>query len=252
MRKFGRLTWRFLWLGATVISAFLRFAFLYLRHAGRPSLAERAACLHRSSRDTLRTFVDHVEVTGPRPKAGLLVSNHLSYIDILLLSSLQPGVFVSKSEVKGWPVFGWFSQVAGTVFVRRAKRGEVGEISNQMHGLLQEGHLVILFPEGTSSGGEVVLPFKSSLLEPAVGQKSPLFAACITYSLADGTPSEDVCYWRDMTFFPHAVKLLGKKFVKARVGFAEIKEPANDRKELARQLHAEVSRLHSEGARQVG
>ena len=113
MRKLGRLTWRLLWLSAEVSFVAVRFAFLYLRTLGRPSTHQRAVCLHHGSRRVLRTFVDRIEVVGPRPTRGLLVSNHLSYLDILLLSGLSPGVFVSKSEVKAWPVFGWFAQLGG-------------------------------------------------------------------------------------------------------------------------------------------
>ncbi|MSU56746.1 MAG: 1-acyl-sn-glycerol-3-phosphate acyltransferase [Pedosphaera sp.] len=245
MRKLGRFTWRSLWLGAELLFLGLRFAFLFGRTLGRPSVRARAVCLHHGARRILRTFVDEVTVTGPRPASGLLVSNHLSYLDILLLGSLGPAVFVSKNEVKHWQVFGWFARLGGTVFVQRERRGHVGEISAHLHALLDAGELVILFPEGTSSGGETVLPFNSALLEPAVGQKTPLCAACIGYSLADGVVADDVCYWRDMTFLPHFVNLLRKQFVKARVNFAEVREPATDRKALARQLQSEVLRLKS-------
>lgn len=243
MRKACRLAWRSLWLGAEVSFVGLRFAFLFLRTLGRPALRERAVCLHYSCRRVLRVFVDHVEVHGLRPSSGLLVCNHLSYLDILLLGSLFPPVFVSKSEVKHWPVFGWFGWLSGTVFVRRAKRGEVAEVGGQIRALLDEGHLVILFPEGTSSDGRHILPFKSSLLEPVVGQTGGLYAGCVGYTLADGVVGDDVCYWRDMTFFPHVVKLLSKQFVHARASFSEIEQPAADRKALARQLHGEVAGL---------
>ena len=126
-----------------------------------------------------------------------------------------------------------------------AKAGIVGEVAGEIRRLLAEGLLVVLFPEGTSSGGREILPFKSSLLEPAVGLDSPLFATCVGYSLANGVVSEDVCYWGDMTLLPHFVKLLKKPFVQARVSFGEIRQPAADRKTLAKQLHTEVVRLKS-------
>jgi 1-acyl-sn-glycerol-3-phosphate acyltransferase len=243
MRKPGRLIWRSLWLAGELLFLGLRFALLFLCTAGRPSRRQRAACLHHGCRRVLRVFVSRITVTGPRPRAGLLVSNHLSYLDILLLGALAPGVFVSKQEVKHWPVFGWLAALGGTVFVQRSRRGEVGAVAGQIRALLTEGQLVFLFPEGTSSGGHEILPFKSSLLEPAVGQPGPLFATCISYALGDGVVADDVCYWRDMTLFPHLVKLLRKQFVQARVSFAEIRPTAAHRKELARQLHAEVVRL---------
>ena len=249
MHKWGRLTWRSLWLGAELLLIGLRFALLFLRTLGRPSTHQRAIGLHQGGRRVLRTFVDHVEVVGPQPTRGLLVSNHLSYLDILVLSSRSPCVFVSKLEVKAWPVFGLFAQLGGTVFVQRERRGHVGEISARIHALLDAGELVILFPEGTSSGGETVLPFKSSLLEPATGQKHPIFAAGIDYALTDGVVADDVCYWRDMTFLAHFMNLLRKRFVQARVCYSEIQQPAADRKELAKQLHDEVLRLKSSAGR---
>jgi lyso-ornithine lipid O-acyltransferase len=245
MRSTGRFLWRAAWLGGELLLIGLRFLLLNAVTLGRPTLRQRAACLHWGCRRALRVFVDRVEVTGPRPVAGLLVSNHLSYVDIPLLGSLTPTIFVSKAEVKRWPVFGWFAALGGTVFVRRERRGEVGEIANQIRQLLKEGHLVVLFPEGTSSGGETVLPFKSSLLEPVAGQTHDVHAGCVSYSLARGVVGEDVCYWGDMIFGPHIVKLLRKPFVQARVSFADVCEPATDRKELAKQLHAAVAALHA-------
>lgn len=245
MRKTGRITWRFIWLGAEILLVALRFTLLFLRTLGQPSFRQRAVCLHHGCRRVLRVMVNQIEVRGPVPVEGLLVSNHLSYLDILLLSAVSPGIFVSKYEVKSWPVFGWFARLGGTVFVQRERRGHVGEISTRIHALLEQGELVFLFPEGTSSDGASVLPFKSSLLEPAIGQQQRVFAAALEYRLPDGVVAQDVCYWGDMTLAPHFVKLLGKRFVQARVSFQEVRQPATDRKELAKQLHAEVVRLKS-------
>lgn len=243
MRGLGRITWRSLWMAGEILLVFARFAVLLLRCAGRPSRHQRAEWLHQSCRRVLRVFVNEVAFTGPRPHEGLLICNHLTYLDILLLSAISPCVFISKFEVKYWPVFGWFASLGGTVFVRRERRAEVGGVAEQIRRLLAEGLLVVLFPEGTSSNGQGVLPFKSALLEPAVGQTSPLFAASLDYSLADGVVANDVCYWGDMTLLPHFLNLLKKSFVQARVHFAEVQKPASDRKALARQLQAEVVRL---------
>jgi lyso-ornithine lipid O-acyltransferase len=236
---------RAIWLIAELGLIALRFFLLFIFTLGRPTLPQRARWLHQGSRRVGRVFMSPPEVSGPRPTSGLLASNHLSYLDILLLGSLTPAVFVSKADVKQWPVFGWFASWGGTVFVRREKRGEVGAVGDQIRQLLQAGYLVVLFPEGTSSGGETVLPFKSSLLEPVAGQTHDVHAAGIAYSLSDGDPGEDVCYWGDMVFGPHLVKLLGKAKVHARVNFADISAPAPDRKELAKQLHAAVLELHA-------
>ena len=188
-------------------------------------------------------FGVQIEAHGPPPETGLLVSNHLSYLDILVLAELLPAVFVSKSEVKNWPVFGWLGRLAGTLFIERARRSDVGRMGAEIRAVLAGGHVVVLFPEGTSWNGRELLPFKSSLLEPIVGSPHPLSVSAIDYTLADGSVENDVCYWGDMTFFPHLVRLMSRKQVRVQVRFAAIGERATDRKELARQLHAAVSQL---------
>src|SRR5262249_55643775 len=108
---------------------------------------------------------------------------------------------------------------------------------------LDQGALVVLFPEGTSSDGKTVLPFKSSLLEPATRQTHSLFAGVIQYQIDDGDVGEEVCYWKDMTLIPHLINLLSKKTIRASVRFNPLREGSTDRKELARQLHTEILRL---------
>jgi 1-acyl-sn-glycerol-3-phosphate acyltransferase len=178
----------------------------------------------------------------------LLVANHLSYLDIVLLSSLTPCVFVAKNEVKEWPVFGWFARLAGTVFVDRNDRRDAARANELIRSALREGALVVLFPEGTSSNGSTVLPFKSSLLQAAIGERVPITVAALRYELADGDAGAEVCYWGEHTLVPHLVKLLSKREVKASVSFAEMTNTWRDRKKLAAQLHAEVSALHSRSA----
>jgi 1-acyl-sn-glycerol-3-phosphate acyltransferase len=204
---------------------------------------ERAAWLQNSSRRLLRVFGIETQVAGNIPSNGLLVCNHLSYLDILVLSALAPCVFIAKQEVKDWPVFGWFAKKAGTVFVHREQRAQAVQTVGEIEAALQAGALVVLFPEGTSSGGDTVLPFKSSLLEPATRQTHSLTAGLLQYELRDGDPSEEVCYWKDMTLVPHLINLCSKRTVQASVHFNHLREGNADRKQLARQLHAEVLRM---------
>ena len=219
------------------------FAWLAVRSGGTPSLPARTIWLQRSSRRMLQLLAVEVDARGAPPSSGLLVCNHLSYLDILVLVTLAPSVFVSKSEVRHWPVFGWFSRMSGTLYVDRTRRSDVGRLTGEIRDVLRRGIVVVLFPEGTSSNGRDVLPFKSSLLEPVSGAQHALTVAHIGYALADGSVENDICYWGDMTFFPHFLKLLTKRGIRARVRFAPIKHPAAQRKDLAPQLHAEITRL---------
>lgn len=238
-----RLFFRAGWFAGELLLFGGRFVILTLRRGGRLPQSERSRWLQWCSRRTLRVFSIGFESHGTRPQAGLLVCNHLSYLDILVLVALIPAVFVSKAEVKHWPVFGWFARLSGTLFVDRTRRRDVTRMNTEIQRALTDSNIVVLFPEGTSWNGREILPFKSSLLEPIVGSSHPLSVGRIGYALDDGSVEEDICYWRDMTFFPHFVNLMTKRQIRARVGFAPIPHPASDRKELARQLHAEVSRL---------
>jgi lyso-ornithine lipid O-acyltransferase len=235
-----RVGFRLVWLTCELILIAAGHLFQVTLRPGRPPCEARARWLQWGSRRLLRVFNTDVQSSGSIPRQGLLVSNHLSYLDILVLSTLAPCIFVAKRDVKKWPVFGWFASVGGTLFIDRERRSQVAPLNRQLGETLDQGALVVLFPEGTSSGGHGVLPFKSSLLEPAARSSHPLSAGFIEYRLVEGDVSEEVCYWKDMTFLPHLVNLLSKSSVQASVGFSPVSAAGLDRKQLARQLHSEV------------
>jgi 1-acyl-sn-glycerol-3-phosphate acyltransferase len=236
-----RVAYRLPWL----LTEFALAAINYARWCGRNAPAsQRAIWLQRSSRRVLRVLNTQIRASGTIPKSGLLVSNHLSYLDILVISSVTPSMFVAKREVASWPLFGFFAKIGGTLFVDRERRTRVGHTTNEIDAALKNGALVVLFPEGTSSDGQTVRPFKSSLLEPATHQTNALFASHVQYQLEDGDVGEEVCYWRDEhTLVPHLLNLLSKKNVRAEVRFTQMREASSDRKELAKQLHSEILRL---------
>lgn len=238
-----RVAGRLLWLAGEIILGLGAYLPVCTFRPPAEQLHARARWLQRACRRTLRIFRTDLEISGPIPANGFMVCNHLSYLDILVIGACTPAVFVAKREVQGWPVFGWFARLAGTVFVHRESRTHVGQVADAMAAALARGALVVLFPEGTSSNGQTVLPFRSSLLEPAARLAQPVTAAWIGYELADGDVGEEVCYWKDMTLLPHLLNLLGKRQVRARLRFQRVPAPAAERKELARQLHAEVVRL---------
>ena len=209
--------------------------------------ALRAAWLHRSSFRHLKIFNCATTVTGPVPQTGLLVSNHLSYLDILCISAITPAVFVSKAEVRKWPLFGWLATRAGTVFVERERRTQVGAVNREIESALASGVLVVIFPEGTSTNSEEVLPFRSSLLEPAAGGTQPIAVSYLHYELDDGDAHNEVCYWGDHAFFPHLMHLLGKRRVRATVHFGTFQRTTADRKEMAKQLREAVLQLKADG-----
>ena len=195
----------------------------------------------------------HLQISqhGPLPTSGLLVSNHLGYIDIILLAAQRPCVFVSKLDVRDWPIFGQCAQLGGTLFVDRNHRGDVAAVVEQMRAALEDGVLVVLFPEGTSSGGSSVLPFRSSLLEPALHLGFPVTAAAISYALDEGSVANEICFWREMTLVPHLLNVWSKPLIYSYLRCGISRPRRGDRKSLARELHDEVAALHATSAREL-
>lgn len=209
----------------------------------RRSRRARADWLHRLCFKVAKITGVRVELIGARPASGLVVSNHLSYLDIILLSAVARTAFVSKSEVAAWPFFGRCARYGGTVFVERERRSAVADVAAQMSTVLAEGVPLVLFPEGTSSGGESVLPFKPSLFAPVAELGSLVTACAIDYTLPGGSVPDEVAYWRDHDFAPHLLNLLSKTGLSIRVAFGPPRARSGDRKEIARELHSEVVAL---------
>jgi 1-acyl-sn-glycerol-3-phosphate acyltransferase len=186
-----------------------------------------------------------VESTGQPPARGLLVSNHLSYADILVLGAAQPLVFVAKSELRGWPVIGWVTRCAGTVFVNRRRPRDVRRVIGEFPRVVAAGVVVAFFPEGTSSDGRTVLPFHSSLLDPAVRHGWLVTPVWIEYSVdaGDGDAATEVCWWGDADFGGHFWNFLSIRRIRVRVRYGGSQPAGSDRKELARRLRARVGAL---------
>ena len=205
----------------------------------------RAQWLHRWCSFACGILGLRLTVRGSIPCAGLLVCNHLSYLDIIVLSSVRPCIFVAKSDVAAWPLFGWLACAAGAIFVDRHRRMAAGAVVDLIREAIAGDSLVVLFPEGTSSDGSTVLPFKSALLEPALQLGCPITTGAIDYSLPGGSVADEVCYWRDMTLVPHLLNLLTKAEIKSKLRLARFDLRGLDRKQLALQLRQGIVRLRS-------
>ena len=210
---------------------------------GLPATAARARWLHRYSRKLLEGWRISASTSGRFPAEGLIVANHLSYLDILLLSAAAPCAFVSKSEVRHWPLIGLAAKISGTIFVVREKRRATGEANRQIEQRLCEGVPVVLFAEGTSTDGSCLLPFRPSLFEPAVQLHSPITPAGISYELETGSVGRDICYVGDDTFLPHVLRLLAIERIRGRVSFGEPIRGYAGRKEAALLGRESVLRL---------
>ncbi|MSU31215.1 MAG: 1-acyl-sn-glycerol-3-phosphate acyltransferase [Pedosphaera sp.] len=229
---------------------FLVLAVCALVAVACPKTSERLLPLTRRRARWLRLWSSRlqsiigleVESRGRPPTRGMLVCNHLSYLDMLALTSAGEMVFLSKIEVGGWPLIGQIARASGALFVNRSRRGDVADIEPEFVEVIEQGVVLTMFPEGTSSGGDRVLPFLSSLLAPAAERGWPVTPAWIGYSLEDGSVENEVAYWLDMIFLPHFLNLLGKRRIKAVIHFGEPRVNPN-RKALARELHSAVRAL---------
>ena len=203
-------------------------------------LRARAAWLTRWSRLASLIMTLRTTAQGSIPTSGLLVSNHLSYLDIIVLSSIQPCIFVAKRDIAGWPFFGALTTASGTIYVDRERRLASSQIVDAIRDAIASGSLVVLFPEGTSSNGETVLPFKSALLEAVVQLRCEVATVAIDYELDDGSVVEEVCYWRDTPFIAHLLNLWRKREIRASCQFSPAKVRSGNRKEIATELREEI------------
>lgn len=237
---------RKLWRLGLFLAAALRGLWL---HRKLPRNATRLQCaewLHQTCLGGLRALHVEVEVEGRLPAGGLIVSNHVSYLDILAYSTALPCVFVSKAEVQQWPIFGPYARWSGSVFVRRHDRGDAARANVSVGEILKHRVPVVLFPEGTTTDGQRVLRFHSTMLQPAIDSAVLVTPCAIRYELEDGDGAREVCWWGDMKLLPHVWNLLGKKSIRARIFFGEPMTATADRKVLSAALHAQVVQLHDE------
>jgi 1-acyl-sn-glycerol-3-phosphate acyltransferase len=225
----------------TLGELFLRFALLRTRKR-KLSLQDRAAWMHASCALVLRRLGIALSFDGPLPKQGLIVSNHLSYFDILLHAAVGPCVFVSKSEVRSWPGFGALAACGGTIFIERGRRASAAEAALKVEYALRTGLTVIFFPEGTSTDGTTLLPFHPFLFEPAVLTESTVTAAALRYQALDAEEC-DLCYYGDIHFVPHLLEMMGRKEVCGRIRFDSRSRIYSSRKQAANDTWERVARL---------
>lgn len=201
-----------------------------------------------------------------RRKPLLITANHLSWLDIVVISSLRPVSFIAKSEVGEWPVFGTLARLQRSIFVERQRRAKTGDVNRAIASRLETGDALVLFAEGTTSDGRRVLPFRSALIgaaQAASGQASrPSYIQPlnIAYPRMGGLPMDRsdvplVAWHGDMELVPHLADLLTLPGLDCDVTFLPAREagPGTDRKALTREIemairqrHAEIMRGHAE------
>jgi 1-acyl-sn-glycerol-3-phosphate acyltransferase len=218
---------------------------------------EGAIWIHGWCRRILRCLGIQCHVEGDLPgrlaESGegfeAVVCNHLSYIDILLHTAARPFVMVAKTEVRNWPLLGWLTAQAGTVYVERGGNPETYPAVNAaMAHAYRSGLPVLFFPEGTTTDGSEVLPFRRGLFHSVLRDSVQVRSAALSYVL-DGSDREaiaqSVCWWGDAGFVPHLFRFLGLRGLRASVRFGPVIQ-GSDRFVLSECAHAAVSALYAD------
>ncbi|MCK9987179.1 MAG: 1-acyl-sn-glycerol-3-phosphate acyltransferase [Azoarcus sp.] len=179
----------------------------------------------------------------------MLVANHISWVDIFVINALAPSAFVSKAEVRGWPLIGRLAARNETVFLRRGSRGHAKIINAEIAALLDAGRNVAVFPEGTTTDGNHILHFHAALLQPAIECGHPIQPLALSYAGADEQPSRAAAYDGDLTLGQSLGKILGEQRLIARIDVAApIATEGIHRRDVAAMAHsAIVARLPSVG-----
>ncbi len=195
----------------------------------------------------LMAFFLNIRVTyeGTPPRSPFfLVSNHLSYIDIVPIFMSMDCRFVAKKAVRSWPVLGYMMKTVDVIFADRTRRMDVKRVNDILTNSLNNNDNIVLFPEGTTTGGDQVLPFQASLLNYPANHRIPVYYAAIQYETGPKDPParDSVCFFgaRD-PFHKHLMKMAKNRRVHCKIRFHEEPVVEDDRKALADKLHYQIA-----------
>ncbi|MBO9514885.1 MAG: 1-acyl-sn-glycerol-3-phosphate acyltransferase [Variovorax sp.] len=216
----------------------------------RLSPAEREARVQQWAERMLNLMGIRLTVLGTPPAKGpvLLICNHLSWLDILTIHAARHVRFVSKSNVRHWPVIGMLSTGAGSLYIERERRRDAMRVVHHMAEALREGDVIAVFPEGTTGDGHGLLPFHANLLQAAISSGAPVQPAALRFADAStGETSDAPRYVGKDTLLSSLWRTLNAPPLLAVVRFGEPQTShARDRRAWAKSLHADVEALRRE------
>jgi 1-acyl-sn-glycerol-3-phosphate acyltransferase len=184
------------------------------------------------------------EPPAPGEAGAMIAANHVSWLDIFALQAVRPTRFVAKSEVRDWPIAGWIAERAGTLFIRRSLRRDVGRINDMVRGALDAGDCVGIFPEGMTTEGDELLKFHSSLFEPAVANRARVHPCAIRYEHADGSLCRAMAYVGELSFMQSLGLVIRQRRVVVLIRFAPPVDAAGaTRRDLAATCRVAVASL---------
>lgn len=181
----------------------------------------------------------------------LIIGNHVSYLDILIILSLQPCLFVTSQEMRKTPGLGWMTEMGGSLYTNRRSYQSLPKEVERIAQLLRLGFAIVLFPEATSYDGAYLRPFRSSLLQAAINAQTPVQPVCIQYQHLNGEPvtinNRDQLFWYGgMQFFPHCKQLLNIQRVEVQVTMLPTVQVSNysNRQELSKAIFDMINRQY--------
>lgn len=211
--------------------------------AGKPSKARLIKwwCKYLLVAFNLRvTSSGHIPAADAQLSNTMFIANHISWSDIHALNSIAPVRFIAKSEIKNWPVFGYLVGSANTLFIDRSKRRDAKRTIDIATHSLQSGDNLCLFPEGTTTDGTSMKPFKSSLIQAAIQAETTIRPVAIRYPLPNGGVNIDVAYAGETTMAESMQRILSQKQPVVELHFLAPITPADfagqDRRELTLQI----------------
>lgn len=194
----------------------------------------------------LRVLNVEIRVRGNVPtlatRGVMFVSNHVSWMDVWLLLSVRPLRFISKADVRAWPIVGYLAQAGGTLFIQREKRHHTAAIVKQAEAVLAQGDCLALFPEGTTTNGLRLRPFHSSLFQVAVDQGSAITLVTIRYVFEDGQIDTAPAYADEITMPESMRAILARRKIIAEVNyFGTLEANGKTRRELSAEAEAAMA-----------
>lgn len=186
-----------------------------------------------------------VTVVGPggAPGPHLLVANHVSWLDIMVVHAVCPQArFVSKADVKHWPVLGWLVEAAGTLFIERESKRDALRVVHQMAAALQAGQTVAVFPEGTTSDGHRLLPFHANLLQAAVATGAPIQPLALRFTEPGHAVSPRAAYIGETTLLQSLWRIASGSGLQVRITWLSVVLTQGiERRVLARMLQEHIA-----------
>ena len=238
------------WRALRAIGHVLRGLWIIRSEFGRLTLPQTQLLVREWSRQMLAILGVELLVQGTPPAHGplLMVSNHMSWLDILVLNAAHPSRFVSKADVKSWPLLGSLITGAGTLYIERESRRDAMRVVHHMAERLRAGDVLTVFPEGTTGDGRALLPFHANLLQAAITANAPVLPLALSFvDSVRGGRHDAPLFIGDTTLVASIWTTLCADGVQAQVRYGEAQPPrGRDRRTWSQDLRTEVERLRSQ------